>query len=110
MIFSPSFIGSTAEHMSWETAKDRYKGLEFAKIGIVVVSISYRIGILGLLSLPMLDWAAPYAYNAGLRDMINGLEGVWDNIPPYKDSVQCYPSMRRTTQSGPLRLFVGAYV
>ena len=53
-----------------------YDGTEFAKKGAVVVSVNYRVGIFGFLAHPMLDTHAPYAYNAGLWDLIKGLEWV----------------------------------
>lgn len=62
------------------SSMETYNGTAFAKQGIVVVSINYRVGIFGFLAHPMLDKHAPHAYNAGLWDLIAGLEWVRDNI------------------------------
>ena len=58
-------------------------GAALAKMGVVVVSVTYRVGIFGFLAHPMLDRHAPYAYNAGLWDLIKGLEWVRENIAQF---------------------------
>ena len=64
-------------------------GTKFAKQGIVFVSLSYRTGALGFLSLPELseesekETGRRISGNYGLMDMILGLEWVRDNISAF---------------------------
>ena len=60
-------------------------GTQFAKKGIVFVSLSYRTGALGFLSLPELsaENERGISGNYGLLDMIMGLEWVRDNIAKF---------------------------
>ena len=57
-------------------------GIAFARKGIVYVSLSYRTGALGFLSLPELSAEDPRGIsgNYGLLDMIEGLKWVKENI------------------------------
>lgn len=57
-----------------------YDGAQFARDGIVLVSINYRMGILGFLPIP----GAPT--NLGLRDAIAALGWVRDNIASFGGS------------------------
>ena len=60
-------------------------GINFARKGIVYVSLSYRTGALGFLSLPELSAENPrgISYNYGLLDMIGGLKCVQENIADF---------------------------
>ena len=58
-------------------AADVYDGASFARAGIVLVTINYRLGIEGFLPIP----GAPT--NLGLRDQIFALEWVRDNIAAF---------------------------
>lgn len=57
-----------------------YDGTSFAKQGIVVVTINYRLGALGYLSHPALG---PRSGNYGLMDQIAGLEWVKANVAKF---------------------------
>ncbi len=60
-------------------------GTNFAKKGIVFVSLSYRTGALGFLALPELTAENPrhISGNYGLLDMIEGLKWVKENIAQF---------------------------
>ena len=60
-------------------------GINFARKGIVYVSLSYRTGALGFLSLPELSAENPRGIsgNYGLLDMIEGLKWVKENIAAF---------------------------
>lgn len=60
-------------------------GAKFAKQGIVYVSLSYRTGALGFLSLPELsaENERGISGNYGLLDMIEGLKWVKENIAAF---------------------------
>lgn len=60
-------------------------GIHFARKGIVYVSLSYRTGALGFLSLPELSAENPrhISGNYGLLDMIEGLKWVKENIAAF---------------------------
>ncbi len=60
-------------------------GIKFAKQGIVYVSLSYRTGALGFLSLPELsaENGRGISGNYGLLDMIEGLKWVKENIAAF---------------------------
>ncbi len=59
-----------------------YDGAALAKKGIVVVSLQYRVGIFGFLSLPELSKESPehVSGNYGLMDQVAALEWVKSNI------------------------------
>ena len=57
-----------------------YDGTEFAKDGVVVVSINYRLGALGYLSHPALGARSG---NYGLMDQVAALEWVQRNIAAF---------------------------
>jgi para-nitrobenzyl esterase len=59
-----------------------YDGAALARKGVVVVSVNYRVGRLGFLSLPELSAENPHGVsgNYGLLDQIAGLQWVQDNI------------------------------
>ena len=60
-------------------------GVKFAKQGIVFVSLSYRTGALGFLSIPELsaENERGISGNYGLLDMIEGLKWVKENIAAF---------------------------
>jgi len=70
----------------WGTAQSKmYDGREFAKRGIVLVSINYRLGALGYLAHPELSKESPdhVSGNYGLLDQIAALKWVRTNISAF---------------------------
>jgi para-nitrobenzyl esterase len=67
------------------TSTPLYNGAKLAKMGVVVVSIAYRIGPLGFLAHPELSAESPKGVsgNYGLLDQIAGLEWVKENIAAF---------------------------
>src|SRR3546814_16394507 len=63
------------------SASPMYDGAEFAKRGVVFVSINYRLGVLGWLAHPALsaESAEGVSGNYGLLDQIAALLWVWRN-------------------------------
>lgn len=59
-----------------------YDGTYFATIGVVVVTINYRLGAMGFLAHPELSLESPYGSsgNYGLMDQVFALQWVKDNI------------------------------
>ena len=64
---------------------DRIDGEPLARLGIVVVSINYRLGVLGFLAHPDLTRESPHhaSGNYGLMDQIAALRWVKDNIAAF---------------------------
>jgi para-nitrobenzyl esterase len=62
-----------------------YDGREFARRGVVLVSINYRLGVLGYLAHPELSKESPEGIsgNYGLLDQIRALQWVRDNIAAF---------------------------
>ncbi|WP_109806218.1 carboxylesterase/lipase family protein [Sphingosinithalassobacter portus] len=62
-----------------------YSGENFAKRGVVFVSINYRLGVLGWLAHPALSARSPdgVSGNYGLLDQIAALQWVRDNIASF---------------------------
>jgi para-nitrobenzyl esterase len=62
-----------------------YDGVNIAKEGVVVVSINYRLGLLGYLAHPALSAESPQRLsgNYGLLDQIEALRWVRDNIAAF---------------------------
>jgi para-nitrobenzyl esterase len=61
-----------------------FDGTQFAQAGIVVVTVAYRLGVLGFLDVePLLGTAYKGSANNGLRDLIASLEWVKDNIAAF---------------------------
>jgi para-nitrobenzyl esterase len=70
----------------WGTAHSKmYDGREFAKRGIVLVSINYRLGALGYLAHPALSKESPdrISGNYGLLDQMAALRWVRENIASF---------------------------
>jgi para-nitrobenzyl esterase len=63
----------------------RYDGESFAKHGIVVVNVNYRLGVFGFLAHPELTQESPHhaSGNYGLLDQVAGLEWVRRNIAAF---------------------------
>lgn len=63
----------------------RYDGESFAKRGIVVVNVNYRLGVFGFLAHPELTAESPHkaSGNYGLLDQVAGLEWVKKNIAAF---------------------------
>jgi para-nitrobenzyl esterase len=67
------------------TATPVHDGEFLARKGVVLVSINYRVGVLGFLAHPELDAESPHhvSGNYGLQDMIAGLRWVKNNIAAF---------------------------
>jgi para-nitrobenzyl esterase len=66
---------------SGATSVPMYDGANFAKQGVVFVSLSYRVGPFGFLSTPELSAESGHGSgNYGLLDLVAGLHWVHDNI------------------------------
>lgn len=60
-----------------------YDGTRFAKRGVVVVTINYRLGSFGFLHLGDFDGGVAGSGNAGILDQVAALEWVRDNIAAF---------------------------
>jgi len=70
--------------MGGATSNPIYDGRRFAEQGVVLVSISYRVGAFGFLAHPELDRESGKASgNYGLQDQIAALEWVKSNITQF---------------------------
>ena len=67
------------------TSEPTYSGENLAKKGVVLVSIAYRVGILGFMAHPELSKESPHhvSGNYGLLDMIAGLKWIKKNISAF---------------------------
>jgi len=93
-IWQPTKVKSGAPVMVWihggafrsgHTASQIYDGTELARRGVVIVSTSYRLGILGFLAHPQLSAESPQhvSGNYGLLDQIAALKWVKENIAAF---------------------------
>jgi para-nitrobenzyl esterase len=93
-IWQPTQVKSGAPVMVWihggafhagHTAGAVYNGSELARRGVVIVSTSYRMGILGFLAHPQLSQESPQhvSGNYGLLDQLAALKWVKDNIAAF---------------------------
>ena len=67
------------------TSDPNYSGEKLAQKGVVLVSIAYRVGLLGFFAHPELSGESPHraSGNHGLLDMVAGLEWVQKNIAAF---------------------------
>ncbi|HMP91443.1 MAG TPA: carboxylesterase family protein [Phnomibacter sp.] len=67
------------------TSEKTYSGEHLAKKGVVLVSIAYRVGVLGFLAHPQLSAESKHKVsgNYGLLDMIAGLQWIQKNIAAF---------------------------
>jgi para-nitrobenzyl esterase len=67
------------------TAEPSYSGEKLAKKGVVLVSIAYRVGVLGFMGHPELSVESPdhVSGNYGLLDMISELKWIQKNIAAF---------------------------
>ncbi len=63
-------------------ASPTYDGTQFAKHGVVLITINYRLGNFGFLALPELDEESPSG-NFGLQDQLFALKWVRENIEAF---------------------------
>ncbi len=66
-------------------SEPRYDGASMAQLGMVVVTVNYRLNVFGFLAHPELSAEAPYGSsgNYGLLDQVASLEWVRDNIAAF---------------------------
>ncbi len=64
------------------TASPQFEGTQLARKGVVIVTLNYRVGVLGFLAHPALDREGPSG-NYGLQDQLAGLRWVRDNIAQF---------------------------
>jgi para-nitrobenzyl esterase len=85
-----------------------YRGGKLASRGnIVLVTLNYRLGMLGFLNLNELTGGKiPATGNEGLLDQVAALEWVRDNISAFEGDPKCY-GIRRIRRSHEHRLFAG---
>lgn len=93
-VWAPANAGARAPVMVWihggalvggSSAEPLYDGARLAKQGIVVVSINYRLGLMGYFAHPALSAESPdhVSGNYGLLDQIAALTWVRDNIAAF---------------------------
>lgn len=66
------------------SGESTYDGTDFAQAGVISISISYRLGVLGFLDVePLLGQEYAGSANNALRDLILGLEWIQENIAAF---------------------------
>lgn len=91
-LWAPADLPSPAPVMVWVHGGSNrmgagslpfYDGSSFARDGVLLVSINYRLGQLGFFAHPALSTEAPSQGNQALLDQIAALEWVRDNITAF---------------------------
>jgi len=72
--------GSASEPVPYSTGTDFYDGTPLQRKGVVVVTLNYRLGVLGFLAADGLAAEGEPQGNQGLLDQVAALEWVRDNI------------------------------
>jgi para-nitrobenzyl esterase len=72
-------------NMSGTGSQDIYDGKTLTKYGVIVVTINYRLGVLGFFSHPQLTAESPHhsSGNYGLLDQLAALKWVQENIAQF---------------------------
>jgi para-nitrobenzyl esterase len=72
-------------NMSGSGSQQTYDGMSLAKFGVIVVTINYRLGVLGFFSHPQLTAESPHhsSGNYGLLDQLAALRWVQANIAQF---------------------------
>ena len=65
------------------SAQPGYDGTALARRGVVLVSLNYRLGVLGFMAHPALDREGPASGNYGLQDQVAALRWVRANIAAF---------------------------
>ena len=67
------------------TSLDIYDGEALARAGVVLVSVNYRLGLLGFFAHPALTAESPHGAsgNQGMHDQVAALEWVRDNVAAF---------------------------
>ena len=77
-----NFAGASASDPYGDGSGNAYDGESLARRGVVLVTINYRLGVLGFLAHPELSAESPHGVsgNYGLLDQIAALRWVRDNV------------------------------
>ena len=85
-----------------------YDGANWARAGVVFVSLNFRLGRLGFLAHPELTAEAALSGNYGLLDQIAALEWVRDNIAQFGGDPQCVTIFGVSAGSSSVSLLMNA--
>lgn len=69
--------------MGGNCSEKEFSGIEYARRGIVFVSIQYRLGLFGFMAHPWLTEEAGTSGNYGILDQIAALKWVYENIAAF---------------------------